>query len=383
MAQDEKALDPAGKRIRAGILGAGFISDYHIRPLTRLANVELSGVCDPDRGKAIACQARWKVLHAFQSLPEMLQSGTVDVVHVLTPPPTHAEAAIACLEAGCHVFVEKPLAVSEMECRQVGLCAHRRQRSVGVNLNAAYFPVFRRLVDAIESWRLGAVQHVTACVNVPLRQLSAGQHDHWMFREFGNIILELAPHPLSQIQQLLGPVVDCSVLVSGAVRLRSGSVFYDTWQIALVCQRGTAQLLLSVGREFLVNTLHVIGQDGSAFLDLRRNTIGWSEKSRFVDPVDNLRDAVLSASNLARQGLANFGDYGAAFLKLKPASDPFSFSIAASIRHFYEALEQGKEPRMGLEAGTGIIGACERIIQAAGHYLQLNRDKAFNHATLS
>jgi predicted dehydrogenase len=138
-------------------------------------------------------------------------------------------------------------------------------------------------------------------------------------------------------------------------------------------------LLLSVGREFLVNTLHVIGQDGSAFLDLRRNTIGFSEKGRFVDPVDHLRDAVLSARTLTRQGLANFWDYGAAFLKLKPASDPFSLGIAASIRHFYEALEQGQEPRMGLEAGTEIIGACERIIRAAGRYVQLNQE-ALKHA---
>jgi predicted dehydrogenase len=371
------------KPIRVGILGAGFISDYHIRPLTRLANVELSAICDPDRGKALACQTRWKIPRLFQSLEQMLETGTVDVVHVLTPPPTHAQTAIACLEAGCHVFIEKPLAVSEAECQQIALCARRHHRTTGVNLNAVHFPVFRRLVDSIADWRLGAVEHVSACVNVPLRQLSAGQHDHWMFRKFGNIILELAPHPLSQIQLLLGPVVDCSVLVSGAVSLRSGADFYDTWQIALVCERGTAQLLLSVGREFLVNTMHVIGQDGEAFLDLRRNIIGSSDKSRFVDPADHLRNALISGRNLIRQGLVNFWDYGAAFLKLKPSSDPFSVSIASSIGQFYEALHQGQEPLSGLEAGTGIIAACERIIRAADDSVRSARDKVLGHVALS
>jgi hypothetical protein len=108
-----------------------------------------------------------------------------------------------------------------------------------------------------------------------------------------------------------------------------------------------------------------------------------SDKSRFVDPVDNLRDAALSAGALARQGLANCWDYGAAFLKLKPASDPFSLSIAGSIRQFYEALEQGKEPQMGLESGAEITGTCERIIHAAGRQVRSNHEEALKHVTLS
>jgi predicted dehydrogenase len=252
-----------------------------------------------------------------------------------------------------------------------------------VNLNATCFPVFRQLIDLVADWRIGAIQHVAVTVNVPLRQLSAGQHDHWMLREFGNIILELAPHPLSQIQQLLGNVVDCSVLVSGARKLNSGVDFHDTWQIALACQRGTAQLLLSVGREFMVNTLQVIGQDGCAMLDLRRGTICLSEKSRFMDPVDHLGDALRSASTLTRQGLTNFWNYGAAFLKLKPTSDPFSVGIATSIRNFYEALEQGREPLTGLEPAAEIISTCERIIRFAGRHVQANNQEVMDHVTLS
>jgi len=363
-------------------LGVGFISDYHIRPLSSLANIELSAVCDAVRGKALACQQRWNIPSIFDSLQEMLRSGTVDIVHILTPPSTHADAAVACLEAGCDIFVEKPLAISGAECERIRRAALRHGKTVGVNLNATCYPVFGKLIDAVGNWQLGAVEHVAACFNVPLRQLSAGQHDHWMLRDFGHIILELAPHPLSQIQRLLGSALDCSVTVSGATKLHTGAVFRDTWQIALLCERGTAQLLLSVGREFNVNTLHVIGQDGSAFLDLRRNTICLTEKSRFIDPVDNLRDGLQSARTLTRQALTNFWNYAAAFLKLKPACDPFPLSIGTSIRGFYDALEQGREPLSGLAVGADIISTCERIIQSASQQAQMSNEKALQNVTL-
>jgi predicted dehydrogenase len=233
----------------------------------------------------------------------------------------------------------------------------------------------------IEGWRLGRVEHVTACVNVPLRQLSAGQHDHWMFRDFGNIVMEQAPHSLSQIQALLGPIQNSSASVSGLTQLRTGVPFYDTWQVSLECERGTAQLFLAFGREYQESSLHVIGQDGSAFVDLRRNTLRVADKSRFIEPADNLRDALQNARASASQGIANFLGYGLGFLQLRPPADAFSLSIATSVGRFYEALQQGKEPAMGLEEGAGIVRACESIVQDAARSLNASRREEREHVT--
>ena len=364
--------------IRVGVLGAGFISDYHIRPLRAVAQVEVTAVCDADRQKASACQKRWKIPQYFSSLPEMLRSGSVDVVHVLTPPSTHASAARACMESGCHVFVEKPMAVSSAECEQLKACASRSQRTLGVNHNAAFHPAVLRLLQMARNWRLGAIEHVTACVNVPLRQLWAGQHDHWIFREFGNIILEQAPHPLSQIQLLLGPVRECASTVSGLTHLETGVPFHDTWQVSLVCERGTAQLLLSFGREYMENSLHVIGQDGSAFVDLRRNTIRISEKSRFLDPVDNLRDAFRNSGTVLTQGVSSFVGYCLAFLNLRPSGDPFPLGISNSIQSFYDDLRQHRTPAMGLAEGASVIDGCERIVRSAENSLKMPGEERMN-----
>jgi predicted dehydrogenase len=352
-------------RARVAILGAGYISDFHIRALKAVPDLSLAAVCDNDARKADAVAARWMVPRAYHSLDRMLESGEIDVVHVLVPPPHHGSAAVACLKAGCDVFIEKPLAPELSECLQIKLAAGHYQRLAGVNHNAIYHPAFRRLVRGIQEGRLGGVQHVTAFGNLPLRQLNAGQHGHWMFAKPVNIILEQAPHPLSQIQFLVGNMEAISSQPSGPVRLNSGSLFYDTWQVSAVCERGSAHCFLSFGREFFDSWLHVVGEDGSAYVDLRRNTVLFLEKTRFMEPVEQLLLSGRSAIQQVAQAVRNFLDYSLGFLKLKPAADPFYRSMHRSIAAFHEARALRQPPPVTLEQASALIEACHLIAQPA------------------
>jgi predicted dehydrogenase len=349
---------------RTGILGAGFISDFHIRAVQSCPGVQLTAVCDADRPKALQLQRKFAIPHCYGSLDEMLLGGVVDVVHVLVPPSAHAATASRCLEAGCDVFLEKPMAVSADEARALDQLAKRSGRTLGINHNNTFHPTFVRLLDAIRERRLGALQHVMVTLNVPLRQLDAGQHSHWMFRRPENIILEQACHPLSQICRLLGPVSRAVSLVGKETILNTGTPFYDTWQCSLVCERGTAQMFLAFGREFLDFSMHAIGQDGVADLDFRRNTFRLSQKSRFMEPVDNLLDSVQNGRSVLRQGAGNIVGYSLGFLKLKPPSDPFAAGMRNSIAAFYRSLGGGLAPREDSAAGRAVIEACEAIAAA-------------------
>ena len=247
------------------------------------------------------------------------------------------------------------------------MAGRRHGGLIGVNHNNTCHPAFLRLVSAIQEWRLGELEHVTVCVNVPLRQLNAGQHSHWMFRAPGNIVLEQAPHPLSQICFLLGAVNRASSLVSGEITLNSGLPFYTSWQSSLLCERGSAQLFMGFGKEYFDFWLHAVGQDGAALVDLRRNIFRLSEKTRFLDPVDNLVDAFRNASRITGQSSMNFSDYVLGFLKLRTAADPFSTGMRLSITRFYEDLASGRSPREGIEQGAAVVEACDAIIEGASH----------------
>lgn len=355
-----------GKKIRAAILGAGYISDFHIRALRTLPFVTVQAVCDTSHSRAENLQKRWGIPACFQDAGQMLRGGEIDVVHALVPPPLHAEIGTRCLEAGCNVFLEKPAATNIAECEKLLSVSQRRKKTVGLNHNALYHPAFRRLVHEIKGCRLGEVQHVIATVNVPLRQLQGSNHSFWMLQRPGNIILEQAPHPLSQIQYLVGNAQRVSAVCSGEIVLKTSARFFDTWQVAMQCERGTAQVFLSFNKGFFESQLHVIGEDASAVVDLRRNTVRFSDKTRFLEPVDALRDAMKNAASLSRQGWGNFLEYVFGFLGLQSPRDPFFMSMQASMAAFYNAVRRNEAPPVSLEDGCEIVATCEEIMRVSG-----------------
>jgi predicted dehydrogenase len=192
-------VSTGGRRWRVLIAGAGYIADYHLAILHELAGVDVAGACDPHPERLAALAARWNIPQTAASVDALIAEVPADVIHVLTPPATHAAVIRQSLEARLNVIAEKPLVLSMAECEQLLALATERGVRLEVNHNATCHPMFERLKADIAARRLGAVQHVVAVQNVPLGQLVAGQHGHWMFREPRNVLFEQGPHPLSQI----------------------------------------------------------------------------------------------------------------------------------------------------------------------------------------
>jgi len=353
--------------IQIGIQGAGFIADFHARALKSIPGIHLAAVCDPIPERAERFARKWDIPRTCNSVEAMLDDRNLQALHVLIPPTLHASAVDSCLGRELAVLVEKPLAVSAGDCRRLSqkLAENGRGQTVGVNQNFLFHPAFKQIVGWIRECRLGGIQHVTAFSSVPLRQLSAGDHEHWMFQEPGNIILEQAPHPLSQIIYLLGPVRNVSTLVSGEMQLSTGVPFHRIWQVAMTCERGTAQCYFHFGSEYRDSWIHVLGQDGAAVADLRRDSAHMSEKTRFLEPVDDFLEGGVKAMSEARQAIANFKQYAKSILLKKPGGDAFSRSFCNSIGAFYAALQGGPEYPAGFDHATAVMEACELIINSA------------------
>lgn len=167
--------------------------------------------------------------------------------------------------------------------------------------------------------------------NLPLAQLTAGEHDHWMFRSLENILFEQGPHPMSQICDLLGRVRHATTVRSGEELLRDGTVFHHTWQISLICEGGTAQAFMSFGRSFPEARLHVIGQDGVVQIDLINNVYVLDRRTKYVDPVDTFLRQLAHARQVAWCGIRGLFRYGLFSLWLRGRSDPFYASMYGSI----------------------------------------------------
>src|ERR1700730_16663326 len=96
--------------LKVGIIGCGKIADGHIEEIQKLSCARVVAVCDlePILAEQLAC--RYSVPNWYADFDHMLSECRLDVIHIATPPHSHVTLARKAAEAGCHVFLEKPLA---------------------------------------------------------------------------------------------------------------------------------------------------------------------------------------------------------------------------------------------------------------------------------
>jgi predicted dehydrogenase len=127
--------EQTGRMRRVGLVGAGYIADWHAQGLRSVENVELAAVCDRVTARAQALAGKFGVAQVYGSLEDMLAAERLDAVHVLLPPDQHFEAARTALEAGVNVFLEKPMCDRAADCETLVRLAAERGLRLGVGHN--------------------------------------------------------------------------------------------------------------------------------------------------------------------------------------------------------------------------------------------------------
>ncbi|MSP15158.1 MAG: NAD-dependent epimerase/dehydratase family protein [Myxococcales bacterium] len=344
---------------KVAVVGAGFIADYHLQILTKLPGVEVVALVDLDRARAEALARKHGVTRVHGSIAELVAAGKPDIAHALVPPQRHVEVATELLEAGVGVFLEKPIATSRADALRLLQLAESLKLPLAVNHNATFHPAFTEAKRRLGEQQLGPLDHVFACLSVPLRQLTTRDFSHYMFRAPRNIVFEQATHPFSQLVDLLGPVRSVTAAPGGRRELAPGVVFYDTWQLSLTHERGTASLFLSFGRDFAESFLRLLGPDGSLHVDLLRGHVTQLQKTPWPDFWDQLKNAQWNARSLLRQGWSNALDYVLSTLKLKGRSDPFYVGMRDAIAAFHASLRGGARYPCNARQGLDVVEACE------------------------
>ena len=152
----------APQKLRLAILGLGNISRCHIAALQQLPQAEIVAGCDilPERLEWFRQQPGCQKARLYQDYREMLAREELDAVDICTPNGVHAPAAIASLEAGCHVMVEKPMAMDPAECQKMNRAAKMANRLLAVGFQIRYTPVVQMAKRAAEAGLLGEILYV-------------------------------------------------------------------------------------------------------------------------------------------------------------------------------------------------------------------------------
>lgn len=347
------------------LVGAGSIAAVHAEALRSLPGCRLAVVVDRDLGAARRLAADFAVPQVFPSVEDALRKGGIDAAHVLVPPDAHHAVALQLLRAGTSVLVEKPLAVSSSECAELLAAAAAAGLTVGVNQNFVHHPAFVRLRRVVQDRTVGRPRFVDCVYSVPLRQLAARQYGHWMFAEPGNLLLEQAVHPLSQIVVLAGTVRNLAAMAGPAVEIGRGRRIFPAVTMMFDCAAVPAQLRFAVGESFPFWRITVTCDDGVIVADILGDRLAVHGRTRWHEAVDNALSTARAAGMLARDGIASLFDYGLAMLRLRRRRDPFFLSMRASIADFHAALTAGRQPETNGAFGAALVETCERIAAAA------------------
>jgi len=176
--------------VRVGQAGLGEWGKNLARNFGELA--ELAWLCDPANGKHEEFQARYPQARWADSFEEMLGDPEVDAVVIATPVPTHYGLAKAALEAGKHVFVEKPPAMTAAEIEELVALAEERDLVLMPGHLLLYHPGVQKLKELVDSGALGEV----LCVYGNRQNLGR-------IRPYENALWSLGVHDLSVILFLL------------------------------------------------------------------------------------------------------------------------------------------------------------------------------------
>jgi predicted dehydrogenase/nucleoside-diphosphate-sugar epimerase len=345
---------------RVAVVGAGFIADFHLAILREITGVEIAAVCDSDLARAESLAARYGVARSARSIGELAEIG-VDVAHLCVPPDLHVALARELIARGIGVFVEKPLALSSSDARDLAALASERGVAFGANHNNLFHPAFARLRERVLAGEIGRVEHVQATLSVPLMQLDAGDFAHWMFRAPRNIVFEQAVHPLCQVHALVGRVKRAHTTLLGTRELNPGQVFHDRWSIDASGERGTAQIYLAFGQGFTRSTLQVIGSDGSLEADLFHNHLAGETKTKWLDFWNSFLAGWQRGAAYRRDARRGLFHYLGFTLGMSRREDAFFVGMRESIRAFHEALATHAAPPTDGEQAAQVLEWCEAI----------------------
>ena len=262
--------------------------------------------------------------------PEVLQDPEIDAVALATPAPKHAEMAIACLDAGKHVFTEKPFALSVEDGQRVAQKAIEvGNKTVMVGHLFQYHPAFVKLRDLVRQGRLGRIQHIHS------RRLNFGR-----VREEENAFWNLGVHDVSMILALAHGSPD-EVTIQGFNHLRGNIA--DVVTVGLIWETGLqAHIHVSWLYPQKERKLIVVGDVATAVFD---DCEPWESKLRVFDNRFPWKNGVPQAIR---------GEWEAVSLEAQE-------SLNAECREFIECVKSGRQAATSSDEALPVVDVLARV----------------------
>ncbi|HEU4365956.1 MAG TPA: NAD-dependent epimerase/dehydratase family protein [Candidatus Krumholzibacteria bacterium] len=348
---------PTGSdRVRVALVGAGYVAAHHLRALKVLPFVDVVGICDRDRGRAQALAARFGVAAVYADLAEM-GAAKPHVVHILTPPEFHCPLALAAMDMGCHVFVEKPMAESAEECDRMIARAREKGVQLSVNHSDRFDPV---VLEAIALARSGACGDILGVHSIRSSDYPtyAGGPLPAPYRQGSYPFRDLGVHSMYLVESLVGPIrkLDVRWYETG----RDPMLTFDEWRGYAECENGTGSIYISWNTRPIQSELEIHGTRGVIRVD---RFLQVCEVNRILPGPKQIGNIINGYRNAVRRSLrvpVNLIRFMTGSLKPSPG-------IYRCVHDFHLALRNAQPLPVPPDEGRRMVAWIEQTCAAADH----------------
>jgi len=198
------------KQIAVAVVGCGYWGPNLVRNYASLDECQVSYICDPREDRLRHMSKLFPGIKGTTRYEEVLNDKNTEAVALATPVSTHYELARAALEAGKHVFIEKPMATSCEDCVKMLDLAQMKNLVLMIGHTFLFTPVVKKIKEIIDHGDLGDILYISA------RRLNLG-----LFQTDINVAWDLAPHDISIILYILNEMPE-SVNCQGKAHINKG-----------------------------------------------------------------------------------------------------------------------------------------------------------------
>lgn len=368
----EKGVEKKG----IGIIGYGGFGEFLRKSWNAMDSVEVLAVCDSDPARAPVD------VQFYEHVGPILADPSIDIVSIATPPNSHKDMALMALEAGKHVLVEKPLALSESDANLIQEVAERTQQVASVNFMLRYNPVVEMLGEIVRAEVLGKLRRIDLRNYAMLDQTPEG---HWFWNPLvsGRILLEHGVHFFNIASAMTGAKVAEAFGMSaerkpGIEDRMFASVKYDNNVI------GTFWHSFSRPRILETTTFHFafdLGEiDMFGWIPLQLRIWGWTGKEgmEMLKGLQYMREMVIDRMEPTKAQSSEFSydveyDIRATVDIDRPKMDVYAENLRSIMADLVAAIDD-KTHRMRVTLDDGIEAV--RVAEMATKYIHPDQEIA-------
>jgi predicted dehydrogenase/nucleoside-diphosphate-sugar epimerase len=348
--------------MKVGIVGAGEIAAYHVDFTKEIHDVKIVGICDRNSEKAEKLATRSGIKKSYDNIEKMLKYSKADVVHILTPPKTHAALAIQAMNAGCHVLVEKPMAINVAEAEEMVEVAKKNNVQLSICHMYLFDPIIEKLIKMDVMGNFGKIRYTESYWFSDISQglsdaYKLGSHKTgWAFDLPGGVFANFLDHPVYLQHKFLKKITEVYVSIK-----RMGDnpfVAYDEIRIQLEGSRANGIIVSSLNIKPRLNVFRIYGTQSVAYADMANMTL----TTQPVKKLPRMLNKAFLNFNQSRQLLT---DTFASSFNILSGKIRARQGLRAFLNNFYDSLLSNDSVPISSEEGLEVTKVLSKIWEQA------------------